>query len=129
MNFAKKISAPFKKAFGNPFQKRQDHNLFMGSAMNGCWSLMKEIMKRHPEAVTWRDEKGITALHYAAGFGAADFIEHLIAQGADTDAADKKGLRALHHAAGSTDKRAGAAVMMLLKRGANIEAGHKSGTA
>jgi hypothetical protein len=128
MNFAKKISAPFKKAFGKPFQKRKDHDLFMGCALNGAWSVMKEILQRRPEAVTWRDEKGMTALHHAAGFGAFTFMEYLIERGADIEAADRKGLRALHHAAKSADKNAGATVAVLLKQGANIEACHRGGT-
>jgi uncharacterized protein len=128
MNFAKKISAPFQRAIEAPFQKRRDHSLFLGGVTNGCWSIMKDLIGKYPGAVTWRDEKGRTALHHAAGFGAAQAIEYLLDKGADIEAADKKGLRALHHVAESASKGAGAAITALLERGADIEARNRNGT-
>lgn len=127
MNFAKKLSAPFQRALERPLKKRKDRELFLGAVANGCWSLMKDIVKKYPEAVTWQDEKGLTALHHAAGFGAAPAIQYLIEHGANIDAADKAGLRPLHHAAESKDRHSSAAIETLLESGADIEARNRRG--
>lgn len=128
MNFAKKLSAPFQRALERPLRKRRAHELFLGAVANGCWSIMKDLVKKYPAAVTWRDEKGRTALHHAAGFGAVSAIEFLLAQGADIEAADKTGLRPLHHAAESRGKNAAAAIEILLENGSDIEARNRRGT-
>ncbi|TAL34064.1 MAG: ankyrin repeat domain-containing protein [Alphaproteobacteria bacterium] len=128
MNFAKKLSAPFQRALERPLQKRKDHELFLGAVTNSSWSLMKDLVKKYPEAVAWRDEKGLTALHHAAGYGAVTAIEFLLAHGANIEAADKAGLRPLHHAAESLGKNAGAAIEALLEKGAHIDARNKRGT-
>lgn len=128
MNFAKKISAPFRRAIERPLQKRKDRELFLGAVTNGCWRIMRDMIEKYPDAATWQDEGGMTALHHAAGFGATAAVQYLIEQGADINAADKNGLRPLHHAAESKNRHSGTAIETLLENGADIEARDKRGT-
>lgn len=128
MNFAKKLSAPFRRALERPLQKRKDRELFLGAVTNGCWRIMRDMIEKYPDAATWQDEKGMTALHHAAGFGATGTVQYLIEQRADIDAADKNGLRPLHHAAESKNRHSGAAIETLLEGGADIEARDRRGT-
>lgn len=121
-----KLKAAAKKAFG--LQRREDHQLFLAAMSNTSWGLVKELAGKYPGAVRWRDEQGATALHHAAIYRDAPMIEWLLDHGAEIEAQDKRGFRALHHAAQCAGDDPTAALLALLRRGAEIDPRSHDGT-
>ncbi len=75
--------------------------------------------------ITAKNNKGLTALHFAAMSDDRDIVELLLDKGADINAKDRQhGYTALHHTA-RLDKRN--AAEMLIARGADINAKDKQG--
>ena len=122
------IGKAFKKALEAPRKRKEDRELFLGAFTNGAWTLVRELVEKYPEAVTWRDESGATALHYAAIHRSAKIVHYLLDHGADIEAADRSGFRPLHHAAQCAGDEPTAALLALLGRGAEIDARNKNGT-
>lgn len=63
------------------------------------------------------DNDGITALHWASGYGFVKVVQSLIRAGADIHAQDKLGITPLHQAADSTAKEA---AEVLIHAGADV---------
>ncbi len=127
MTLTAKISTAFKRAL-HPVQFRKDREWYLGGMCNSAWPSVKEVIAKYPDAVNWRDEQGMTALHWAATYRSAPMIEYLLDHGADIEAADKQGFRALHHAAQCAGDDPTAPLLALLARGAQIDPRNNNGT-
>lgn len=80
---------------------------------------LRDLLKRHPEAVRQVDRLRKTALHTAAGVDNVEAIRLLLDAGADIDARDITGMTPLHVAAMYSRGRAST---LLLERGADLQA-------
>jgi ankyrin repeat protein len=128
MQIIGRIREAFRQAHEKSLRRKQDRELFLGAMTNGAWSIVKELTEKYPEAVRWRDEDGMTALHFAAQYGNAKTVHFLLNHGADIETNNHKGMRPLHCAAECTLTDPAAAMQALLGRGAQIEARNYSGT-
>ncbi|GAB6027052.1 hypothetical protein CHUAL_013779 [Chamberlinius hualienensis] len=86
---------------------------------NGDIAKVKKLVTR--QNVNARDTTGrkSTALHFAAGFGRKDIVEHLLQNGANVHARDEGGLIPLHNACSFGHAEV---VQLLLKHGADPNA-------
>ena len=88
------------------------------------------LLKQHKDCLSWRDEKRNTALHLAALHGHEIIMAKLLGAGADPEATNvnrEEGLdhfTPLHYAAHKGNLEA---IRVLLRAGANVNAGDRSG--
>ena len=85
------------------------------------------IAKTYPDAVTWRNAEGMTALMIAAVNGVDEFVRILLDQGAEADARDNEGRTALMHAARNSQKLFFPIISLLVEKGADINATDNAG--
>jgi hypothetical protein len=91
---------------------------FSVAGWNGMMKDLRRILKAHPGAVHWVDDRsGMTALHGAANQCHTDVIQWLLEKGSDINARDDKGRTPLMHAAGNGGETH---VQALLDGGADI---------
>eukprot|EP00501_MAST-03F_sp_TOSAG23-6_P000745 GSMAST32.ASY1.ANO1.773.1 assembled CDS len=89
------------------------------ATQNGCFEVVKLILKSEPFAVNIPNDLGKTALMYAASNGRCDLMEVLIDAGADINAKDSHGMTPLVYAIKGKPPR-WPVIDLLLKAGANL---------
>ena len=89
-----------------------------GLAAAGVMSLSAFKLKQEVAMVNIADNKGRTAIMYAAGAGHLQMIDFLLERGAELDAVDSRGWNALMYAA---DPALLAMVQLLLRRGIKVD--------
>lgn len=94
---------------------------FMMASYGGDAAKLEEFITRHPEAISWRNEDGHTALikSVAHGTGHIAVMEMLLEKGADINAADDAGMTALMFAAIHNKPDC---LGLLVAKGADLEA-------
>ncbi|MBI5820124.1 MAG: ankyrin repeat domain-containing protein [Verrucomicrobia bacterium] len=85
---------------------------------------LKRVFQRRPDVVTWKDEHGCTALHYAVGSRNIQIVEFLLAAGAGVNVRDNSGRAPLLYAAASRDVKV---VELLLARKADVNVRNEMG--
>ena len=71
-------------------------------AENSSLACIDQILRAEPRLLDQRDEEGYAPLHLAVIAGNKVIVRHLLAMGADVDAADNEGHSAVHWATGRT---------------------------
>lgn len=74
-----------------PHFKKDQPALVFDAAQNGDLRMVKALIKRNPNLVFSKDDRGATPLFWAAFYGHLDVVEFLLANGADVNARDDHG--------------------------------------
>ena len=92
-----------------PRANRQGMTALICAAAGGHVALVSALLSRQPAPeLATRDANGRTALHFAAGAGAANAVRALLAAGADATLRDREGVTALGAASKERGETAGA---------------------
>jgi ankyrin repeat protein len=108
------------------FPEKELREKFFENVTRGKMKDVEDLLKEHPEAVTWQKfgpmDEGKTAFMLAVG--STLMMELLLKHGADVNAADAKGWTALHMVCfrGKPDE-----AEFLIKNGADIERANRNG--
>lgn len=85
---------------------------------------VRAILQQSTDQAIVSDEKGLTALHWAATEGSVEIVEELLSHGAIVDARSKSGLTPLHQAARKGNL---GIVKLLLEKQADVNAVDRAG--
>lgn len=107
--------------------KKTELERFHSAVKNEDINIVESILKKMPELVDVKDDRGATPLHLAAKYIKKQMIELLISKDADVNAKDITGETPLHYATFSTLKNKKEMVELLISKGADPNAKNDRG--